>query len=305
MGGAAGEQGKACEAAEGGPGRKRPTPSTQTRLMLTLELTAKRPAATKSRLPKKDPAPGRLPRRSSARNKAETELINQYLPLVRTAVGRIQMTLPPHVDPEDLFSSGLIGLLDAIRNYDPKLGSNFESYARVRVRGAIFDELRRVDWVPRSVHRKARKVQLAIQQLEARKRRAPTSAELAVELKLPLSEFHQLLDEIRPATFVCLDAAINPDNEDSPSQYEALPDPNQVHPLDDVARRETADQLLDLLDQLPPAQKKVLALYYYEDMRLREIAEVFGLTESRICQIHAQAILALKAQMQGMDLCQD
>ena len=272
--------------------------------MLTLELTAKR-STINPRPAKKDPAPGRLPRRSAARTKAETELVNQYLPLVKTVVGRVQMTLPPHVDAEDLFSSGLMGLLNAIRHYNPKLGSNFESYARVRIRGAIFDELRRMDWVPRSVHRKARKVQLAIQQLEARKRRAPTAAELAVELKLSLSEFHQLLDEIRPATFVCLDAAIGPDGEDSPSQYEALADPSQVNPLDDAARHETAEQLLDLLDQLPPAQKKVLALYYYEDMRLRELAEVFGLTESRICQIHSQAILALKAQMQGMDLCQN
>ena len=195
-------------------------------------------------------------------------------------------------------------MLDAIRHYNPRLGSNFESYARVRIRGAIFDELRRMDWVPRSVHRKARKVQLAIQQLEQRKRRQPTTAEIAVELKLSLSEFHQLLDEIRPATFVCLDAATNPEHDDSPSQYEALADPGQVNPLDDVARRETADQLVELLDRLPPAQKKVLALYYYEDLRLREIAEVFGLTESRICQIHAQAILNLKAQMKSLDLCE-
>lgn len=279
------------------------TPQTSN-TMLTLALTQKRSSA-RSRLSKNETAMARLPRRPAARAKAENEMVNQYLPLVKTVVGRIQMSLPPHVDPEDLYSAGLIGLLDAIRNYNPRLGSNFESYARVRVRGAIFDELRRMDWVPRSVHRKARKVQLAVQALEARKRRQPTAAELAIELKLSLSEFHQLLDEIRPATFVCLDAAINPESEDSPSQYEALADPNQVDPLDGVARRETAEQLADLLEQLPAAQKKVLALYYFEDMRLREIAEVFGLTESRICQIHSQAILALKAQMKGLDICQN
>lgn len=272
--------------------------------MLTLELTEKR-SATKARLPKKDLAPCRLPRRPAARARAETEMVNQYLPLVKTVAGRIQMSLPPHVDPEDLYSAGLMGLLDAIRNYNPKLGSNFESYARVRIRGAIFDELRRMDWVPRSVHRKARRVQLAIQQLEQRKRRQPTPAEIATELKLPLAEFHHLLDEIRPATFVCLDAAANPDNEDSASRYEALADPSQANPLDEVARQESADQMVELLDRLPPAQKKVLALYYYEDMRLREIAEVFGLTESRICQIHSQAILALKAHLKGLDFCQN
>ncbi|MBI5385377.1 MAG: FliA/WhiG family RNA polymerase sigma factor [Verrucomicrobia bacterium] len=270
--------------------------------MMTVALAEKRPLAS-NRVTSKDANPCRLPRRPAARAKAEAELVNHYLPLVKTVVGRIQMSLPPHVDPEDLYSAGLIGLLDAIRNYNPKLGSNFESYARVRIRGAAFDELRRMDWVPRSVHRKARKVQMAIQSLEQRKRRQPTAAELAVEMKLSLSEFHQLLDEIRPATFVCLDAAVNPESEDSPSQYETLADPHQGDPLADVARHEMAEQLADLIDRLPPAQKKVLALYYYEDMRLREIAEAFGLTESRICQIHSQAILNLKAQMKSLDLC--
>jgi RNA polymerase sigma factor FliA len=270
--------------------------------MIAVELTEKR---TKSRPVKKDQGPFPLPRRPAARAKAETEVVKQYLPLVKTVVGRVQVSLPSHVDPEDLYSAGLIGLLDAVRNYNPRLGSNFESYARVRIRGAIFDELRRMDWVPRSVHRKARKVQQAIQHLEQRKRRQPTPAEVAVELKISLPEYQQLLDEVRPATFVCLDATINPDGEDSPSQYEALADPRQEDPLAGVARRETAEQLAELLDRLPPAQKKVLALYYYEDMRLREIAEVFGLTESRICQIHSQAVLALKAQMKSLDLCQN
>lgn len=272
--------------------------------MPALELTAQRLAPT-PRLAKKAAPQSRLPRRGAARAQAETDLVNHYLPLVKTVVGRIQVTLPPHVDPEDLHSAGLIGLLDAVRNFNPKIGSNFESYARVRIRGAVFDELRRMDWVPRSVHRKARRVQLAVQQLEARLGRAPTSAELAVELKLPLGEFHRLLDEIRPATFICLDAAINADAEDSTSIYEAFADPRQDNPLLDVQRHETAEQLLELLDSLPLAQKKVLALYYYEDMRLREIAEVFGLTESRICQIHAQAILTLKALMEGQDICQN
>jgi RNA polymerase sigma factor FliA len=266
--------------------------------MLAIALPEKR-TLNRLRPSRKAPVVNRTPRHTAARAKAETELIHKYMPLVRTVVGRIQMSLPPHVDPEDLYSAGLIGLLDAIRNYNPRLGSNFESYARVRVRGAVFDELRRMDWVPRSVHRKARKVQLVIQELQQRKRRTPTAAELAAALKITLAEYHQLLDQIRPATFVCLDAAINPENDDSPSQYEALADPNQVDPLEGVARREMAEQLAELLDRLPPAQKKVLALYYYEDMRLREIAEVFGLTESRICQIHAQAVLTLKALLKN------
>jgi RNA polymerase sigma factor FliA len=270
--------------------------------MLAIE-TAEKRFVNKVRVARKEPAFGRLPRRPAARSKAETELINRYMPLVKTVVGRIQITLPPHVDAEDLHSAGLLGLLDAIRNYNPRLGASFEGYARVRIRGAVFDELRKMDWVPRSVHRKARRVQLAIRTLEQRKRRAPTAAELAVELKISLSEYHQLLDEVRPATFVCLDAAINPDSDDSPSQYEALPDVSQENPFDGVARHEMAEQLGDLMDRLPAAQKKVLALYYFEDMRLREIAEAFGLTESRICQIHAQAILTLKALLKSLEVC--
>jgi RNA polymerase sigma factor for flagellar operon FliA len=254
---------------------------------------------------RKEAAATQAPRRPSARAKEETRLVQKYMPLVKTVVGRIQMSLPPQVDPEDLYSAGLIGLLDAIRHFNPRLGSNFESYARVRIRGAVFDELRRMDWVPRSVHRKARRVQLAIQELEQRKRRTPTAAEVAVELNISLAEYHHLLDEIRPATFVCLDSAVNPEAEDSPSQYEALADTSQPDPLDEVARRETAGHLAKLIKRLPTAQKKVLALYYFEDMRLREIAAVFGLTESRICQIHAQAVMTLKAQLNSLNYCQN
>jgi RNA polymerase sigma factor FliA len=266
--------------------------------MLAIELTKKR-SLNRVRATRTTRVVNRTSRRVADRGETETELINKHLPLVKTVVGRIQMSLPPQVDPEDLHSAGMLGLLDAIRHYNPHLGSNFESYARVRIRGAIFDELRRMDWVPRSIHRKARKVQLAIRELEQRKGRAPTPAEVSVELKMSLADYHRLLDQVRPATFVCLDGASNPDSDDSPSNYEALADGNQRDPLEEVARRETAVQLAGLLDRLPRAQKKVLALYYYEDMRLREIAEVFGLTESRICQIHAQAILTLKAQLKN------
>jgi RNA polymerase sigma factor FliA len=275
--------------------------------MLAIELTAKK-APTRARLARpsrKETVVSRPLRRPTARSREETRLIHKYLPLVKTVVGRIQMSLPPQVDPEDLYSAGLIGLLDAIRHFNPRLGSHFESYARVRIRGAVFDELRRMDWVPRSIHRKARRVQLAVQELEQRKRRTPTPTEIAVELNMSLAEYHQLLDEIRPATFICLDSAVSPEADDSPSQYEALADPNQSNPLEEVARRETAGHLAILINRLPAAQKKVLALYYFEDMRLREIAAVFGLTESRICQIHAQAVMTLKAQMSSLDFGQN
>lgn len=226
---------------------------------------------------------------------AEDDLVKQYIPLVRNVVGRLAMTLPPHVDGEDLFSAGLGGLLNAIRNYNPRAGTSFETYARLRIRGAVFDELRRMDWVPRSIHTKSRKVQAAMQRVEQRLGRIPTQDEVAAELKISPEEYSQWVEEIRPATFVCLDAAVSNEYDDTLSQYESLADTRQEDPVDGTFRREISRLIAERLEELPEMQRKVLALYYFEDMRLREIAEVFNLTESRICQIHAQGILAIKS----------
>ena len=225
----------------------------------------------------------------------ESQLVEKYVPLVKNVVGRLAMTLPPHVDGEDLYSAGLTGLLSAVRQYNPNAGTSFETYARLRIRGAVFDELRRMDWVPRSVHTKARRVQAVMNEIEQKKGRVATEQEMATALKISISEYRQWLEEIRPATFVCLDAAFHSDFDDSISQYESLGDQRQEDPLDGTFRREVARVIADRLQELPEMQRKVLALYYFEDMRLREIAEGFGLTESRICQIHAQGILAIKS----------
>lgn len=226
----------------------------------------------------------------------EEELVQRHLPLVRAVVGRLAMSLPAHVDVDDLYSSGLVGLLNAVRNFESHGGSSFESYARVRIRGAIFDELRRLDWVPRSVHEKARKVQTVMQELEQASGKLPTDAEMARALNLSLRDYHDLLEQIRPATFICLDTP-PPGNEDEGegSRHDCIADDTQPDPLECTARREVAAMIADRIACLPEVQRKVLALYYFEDMRLREIAEAFGLTESRICQIHSQAILAIKS----------
>jgi len=212
------------------------------------------------------------------------------------------MTLPSHVDIEDLHSAGLVGLLNAMRNYDPKCGTTFETYASLRIRGAVFDELRKLDWVPRSIHAKARKVKETMQVLEQAKGALPTETEMAKAMKISVAEYQQLLEEIRPVTFVCLDAAINSESEDGPTQYESIADNTQDNPVDRTARREIARLIAERLDQLPEIQRKVLALYYFEGLRLREIAEAYGLTESRICQIHAQAILSIKSYLQKFEV---
>lgn len=233
-------------------------------------------------------------------SQAEADLVQDSLPLVKSVVGRIAMTLPPHVDAEDLYSAGMVGLLSAVRQYDPEGGSTFESYARVRIRGSVFDELRRMDWVPRSIHDKARKVQQTLQALEQSKGEVPNSQEMAAAMKLTLSEYESLLEEIRPATFICLDSVQygGADGEGEASRYESVADESQENPVEATARRELAGVIAERLEHLPEIQRKVLAFYYFEGLRLREIAEVFGVTESRICQIHAQAIMAIKAYLQ-------
>lgn len=231
----------------------------------------------------------------------ESQVVEKHIPLVKNVVGRLAMTLPPHVDGEELYSAGLAGLLNAVRQYNPNAGTSFETYARLRIRGAILDELRRMDWVPRSVHAKARKVQAVMNEIEQKRGRLATEQEMATALKISVPEYHRWLEEIRPATFVCLDAAFQHDFEDSLSQYESMADQRQEDPLDGAFRRELAGIIADRLQELPEMQRKVLALYYFEDMRLREIAEAFGLTESRICQIHAQGILAIKSVLLKFD----
>jgi RNA polymerase sigma factor for flagellar operon FliA len=202
------------------------------------------------------------------------------------------------VDAEDLHSAGVIGLLQALRNYDPASAASLETYASIRIRGAVLDELRRMDWVSRSVRMKARKVQSVMQEVEQRKGAVPDEAEMAAALQLTSAEYRALLEEIRPVTFVCLDAVAGGEDEDNPAQHESIADPSQTSPVDDTARRELARLIGARIQQLPDMQRKVLALYYFEDLRLREIAAAVGLTESRICQIHAQAILAIKSFLQ-------
>jgi RNA polymerase sigma factor for flagellar operon FliA len=232
---------------------------------------------------------------------AENALVEKYLPLVRAAVGRLAMTLPEHVDQDDLNSAGLIGLLQALRNYNPACGTSFETYARLRVRGAMLDELRRMDWVPRTVHEKARKLQDTIGQVEQRLGRVPSDVEIAKALNISLSEYSELLAEIRPATFVCLDATCSIDGVDASSVRDVIADPDADGPLEQASHNELKQIIFQRLKDLPDTQRKVLALYYGEDLHLREIAELLGLTESRICQIHSQAILAIRSYLRRLE----
>ena len=242
--------------------------------------------------------------RTGAGSKVEDDIVGQYLPLVKTVVGRLAMTLPAHAATEDLYSAGLVGLLNAVRRYNPKTGVMFETYARVRIRGAVFDELRRLDWVPRSIHDKARKVEKVMRQVEQKKGKVPTSADMAKALKITETEYEELMTEIKPATFVCLDSVRSAEQEGEATQHEAIADSHQPDPGRCTERREMASIICQRLEHLPEVQRKVLALYYFEDLRLREIAEIFGVTESRISQIHAAAVLAIRSYLHKHDTVQ-
>jgi RNA polymerase sigma factor FliA len=233
---------------------------------------------------------------------AEGELVQQHLPLVKTVVGRVAMTLPAHVDLDDLQSVGVIGLLNALRNFDEKNGASFETYARIRIHGAVMDELRRMDCVSRTVRDKARKVQTVMADLERQKGQPPTDEEMAMALKISVEEYWVLLNEVKPVTFVCLDTAqTNENGESGLTPSESIADANQIDPVDCASKRELSRLIAKRIQQLPDMQRKVLALYYFEDLRLREIAAAFGVTESRICQVHAQAILTIKTFLRNQE----
>ena len=230
---------------------------------------------------------------------AENALVQKYLTLVSSIAARLAMTLPEHVDQDDLYSAGLVGLLQAVRNYDPTCGASFETYARTRVRGAMLDELRKMDWVPRTIHEKARKIQAAMAQLEQKLGQIPTEAQMAKVLNVSPAEYSKLLNEVRPAAFVCLDTVSSED--EAGNLYEVVANSADESPLEQISQRELKQVIFDRLKELPEMQRKVLVLYYAEEMHLREIAEVVGLTESRICQIHAQAILSVRAYVQRFE----
>ncbi|MDP8958747.1 MAG: RNA polymerase sigma factor WhiG [Actinomycetota bacterium] len=228
---------------------------------------------------------------------AREGLILNYSPLVKFVAGRVAVGLPRNVEQADLVSYGIFGLIDAIDRFDLSRGVKFETYAVTRIRGAILDELRALDWVPRSVRARAREIERSIAELEHTLRRSATEEELAHHMGIPLAQLQDDLAEISLLGLVALDELINSQERDSASIGELMPDPRGTDPVAAFEVEETRRVLADAINRLPDRERLVVTLYYYEGLTLSEIGQVLSVTESRVCQIHTKAVLSLRNRM--------
>ena len=230
--------------------------------------------------------------------RARERLVVAYSPLVKFIAGRMASGLPSHVEEADLISYGLLGLIGAIERFDPEREIKFETFAVARVKGAIIDELRSLDWVPRSVRARARDVEKAHASLEAKLQRAPTDEEMAEKLQTTVDEFQDSLLEIANSSVLALDdlwTFADPEGGGGQiSVLDTLQDPSAIDPQAEAQASEVKDRLADAIESLPERERLVIALYYYENLTLREIGEVLGVTESLVSQLHTKAVLALR-----------
>jgi RNA polymerase sigma factor FliA len=234
--------------------------------------------------------------KGSGSREARDRLILHYSPLVKFVAGRVGVGLPQSVDQADLVSYGVFGLIDAIEKFEPQRGFKFETYAIARIRGAIIDELRSYDWVPRSIRAKARSIERAYSKLENELRRSPTDKELAEELGFTEEELASTLSQISFVGIIALDEAITGERGDGSTLGDTIAD-RAGDPLEAYEVEETKRILADAINRMPERERLVLTLYYYEGLTLAEIGDVLGVTESRVCQIHTKAILQMRSRL--------
>ena len=222
------------------------------------------------------------------------ELLENHLPLVRSIVARMLRRLPSKVETEDFYSIGVTGLVAAAQNYRRSQERTFAAYAAIRIRGAILDELRRTDWLSRASRSKARRLRSAKSKLEQEQGGSISQDSLCAEMQMTEDELIDLMKEVRRVTFISMDGTCEESELETQSMHEIIPDDSCDPPLEVLARKEILSLLTQRMAELPDTPKKVLAMYYYENMRISEIATCFKLTESRICQIHTQTIGLLR-----------
>lgn len=233
---------------------------------------------------------------------ARERLVLAYSPVVKYVAGRMSSGLPAHIDEADLISFGLLGLINAIERFDLDREIKFETYAIARIKGSIIDELRSLDWVPRSVRARAREIERTNAELENELQRAPTDDEIAGAMNISVEDFQEMLTEITNSSVVALDElwTISDTSGDQVSLLDTIKDPAAVDPATEVDMTEVKDRLADAVARLPEREKLVVALYYYENLTLREIGEVLDVTESRVSQLHTKAVLRLKSRLQSV-----
>ncbi|WP_438456109.1 RNA polymerase sigma factor FliA [Vreelandella venusta] len=218
------------------------------------------------------------------------ELLNQYMPLVRRQALTLQVRLPASIELDDLIQAGMVGLLEALGRFDATQGATFATFASQRIRGAMMDELRTRDWLPRSVRRSARAVDDAVRRLEQQLGRPPEEGEIARDLDMPLSEYQQLLNDTNSGQLLPFEELVAEGGESVKEEATNLP-------FDQFLDQQQRQSLIDAIDALPEREKLLMALYYQEELNLKEVGAVLGVTESRVSQLHSQAISRLRARL--------
>ena len=236
------------------------------------------------------------------KEKTRDKWIEDYLPLVKSIVSRLRHHFPDHYDSEDMYGIGAKALILAVNQYDPTKGKSFGNYAALRIKGSLLDELRRIDCLPRANRAKARSLQLTLHNLESELKRQPNEDEILGELKISKREYGKLLKETQPISFIPIDgySEHSGEGEEGLPLSETLSDPTEQNALEKTEGREKIILLRERIKDLPDQQKKILMLYYYEELRLSEIAQIFGLTEGRISQILSHSVLSLKAHFKSL-----
>jgi len=223
-----------------------------------------------------------------------SQVIEQYLPMVRRQALTLRVRLPASVELDDLIQAGMVGLLDALDRFDSGQGASFATYASQRVRGAMIDELRSRDWLPRSVRRASRELNRAIQRLQHRLGRAPSEREIATELDMPMEEYHRLLYDVNNGF---IEAFEESGTDETSASVVASDVPTAATPLEALMAFGEREELARAIEKLPEREKLLLALYYQEDLNLKEVGAVLGVGESRVCQLHSQAVARLRATL--------
>ena len=222
----------------------------------------------------------------------QDELVNRHAPLVKRIAYHLMSRLPPSVQADDLIQSGMIGLLEAARNYDPSQGASFETYAGIRIRGSMLDEIRKCNWASRSLHRKVRQVAEAIREIEAMESRDARGIEVAEKMGISLSAYHRILKDASGHKVFSIEDLVSGSESVTDGLSEGL-----MGPLEDLEMDEFKRSLAKSVASLPEREQLVMTLYYDEELNLREIGAVLNVSESRVCQIHSQALLRLKSRM--------